>query len=105
MYANSRPARDRRPRMMNYSGYWNYPNKIEEVEINQGLEVDHQHPPQSLLLKPNLKPNLNLNHNPNDRYLNHNSTLLLNLNQLHWILILLLVFGLYILSRVMKLEN
>jgi hypothetical protein len=101
--ADSRPARDRKPRMMNYSAYLNYQNKIEEVEINQDLEVDHQHPQSSLLLK--LKLHLNLSHSPNARCLNHNNTLLLNQNQPHWILIPLLVFELYILSRVMKLEN
>jgi hypothetical protein len=87
--------------MMNSSAYWNYLNKIEEVEINQDSEVDHPHPPRSLLLK--LK--LHLSHSPNARCLNHNNTLLLNPNQLHWISIPLLVFGLYILSRVMRLEN
>jgi len=87
--------------MMNYSEYWNYLNKIEEVEINQDSEVDHQHP-QS---RPLHKHQLNLNHNPNALCLNHSNTLLLNPNQLHWTSIPLLVFGLYILSRVMKLEN
>jgi hypothetical protein len=87
--------------MMNFSAYWNYQNKIEEVEINQDSEVDHQHPQPSLLLK--LK--LHLSHSPNARCLNHNNTLLLNPNQLHWISIPLLVFELYILSRVMKLGN
>jgi hypothetical protein len=101
--ADSRPAHARKPRMTNYSAYWNYRNRIEEVEISQDSEVDHQHPQPSLILK--LKFHLKLNHNLNARCLNHNSTLLLNLNQLHWISIPLLVFGLYILSRVMKLEN
>jgi hypothetical protein len=81
--ADSRPARDRKPKMMNYSAYWNYQNKIEEVEINQDSEVDHQHPPRSLLLK--LKLHLSLNHNLNAHCLNHNNTLLLSPNQLHWI--------------------
>jgi len=89
--------------MTNYSAYWNYRNKIEEVEISQDSEVDHPHPPRSLLLK--LNPYPSLSHNLNARYLNHNNTLLLNPNQLHWISIPLLVFGLYIRSRVMKLEN
>ena len=89
--------------MMNCSEYWNYRSKIEAVEISPDLEVDHQHPQSSLLLK--LNPSLSLNHNLNARCLNHNNTLLLNPNQLQWISIPLLVFGLYILSRVMKLEN
>jgi hypothetical protein len=71
--------------MTNYSAYLNYQNKIEEVEINQDSEVDHQHPQSDLLLSLKLKLHLNLNHNPNARCLN--------------------VFELYILSRVMKLEN
>jgi hypothetical protein len=101
--ADDRPARDRKPRTMNYSAYWNYQNKIEEVEINQDSEVDHQHPPRSPLLKLNHNPNLS--HSLSARCLNHNNTLLLNPNQLHWISIPLLVFELYILSRVMKLGN
>lgn len=103
MNADRRPARARKPRMMNYSEYWNYRNKIEAVEISPGSEVDHQHPQSSLPLK--LNPCLSLNHNLNARCLNHNNTLHLNQNQLHWISIPLLVFGLYILSRAMKLEN
>jgi hypothetical protein len=91
--------------MTNYSAYLNYQNKIEEVEINQDSEVDHQHPQSDLLLSLKLKLHLNLNHNPNARCLNHNNTLLLNLSQLLWISIPLLVFELCIRSRVMKLEN
>ena len=101
MNADSRHVRDRKPRTMNCSAYWNCPNKIEEDEISQDSEVDHQHPQSSL----SHKYQLNLSHNPNARCLNHNNTLLLNPNQLHWTSIPLLVFGLYILSRVMKLEN
>ena len=87
--------------MMNYSEYWNYQNKIEEVEISQDSEGDHQHPQSSR----SQEHPLSLNHNLNAHCLNHNNTLHLNPNQLHWISIPLLVFGLYILSRVMKLEN
>jgi hypothetical protein len=88
---------------MNYSAYWNCQNKIEEAAISPASEVDHQHPQSSLLLK--LKFHLKLNHNLNAHCLNHNSTLLLNPNQLHWILIPLLVFELYILFRVMRLGS
>jgi hypothetical protein len=102
--ADYRLARARKPRTMNFNAYWNYQNKIEEVEINQqDLEVDHRPPHLSRLFS--LKSNLNPNHNPRDHYLNHSSTRLRSPNQHHWTSIPLLAFELYIRSQAMKLGS
>lgn len=87
-----RPARVKKPRMMNFSAFWSCQSRIEGGEISQASEVDHQHPQRDPLFKPNL--NHNPSRNPNAHYPNHSSTLRLhhkNPNQLQWISIPLLV--------------
>jgi hypothetical protein len=56
----ARPVRARKPRMMNFSVYWNYQSKIAEVAINQVSEEDPHRP-----LPHHLKLNLSLrDHSP-----------------------------------------
>jgi hypothetical protein len=67
MVLTTRPAHARKPRMMNFSVYWNYQSKIAEVAINQVSEEDPHR-----LLPHHPKLNLSLR----DHYPNHSNSLL-----------------------------